>query len=91
MLAGIFLLSSCDNLKGLIITQIDVKNQKANPFKITKVDKKECKIEVEDMPSIELLSNEMHGAFCLTASEFAIYKAKLQSDCKTENETKDGR
>lgn len=89
MLVGISFLSSCDNLKGLVITQLDTKNNIANPFKITKIDKKKCTIEVEDLPPVVLLSPEMHGSYCLTASEFAIYKAKLQADCKTENETRE--
>lgn len=88
MLVVIFSLSStaCDNLKGLVITQLDTKNNIANQFKITKVDKKSCVIQVEDMPPIPI--SQMHGAFCLNADEFARYKAKLQAECKNENETK---
>ena len=84
MLVVIFSLSNvgCDNLKGLVITQLDTKNNIANPFKITKVDKKSCKLEVEDMPSHAVLGPELHGAFCLSADEFARYKAKLQAECK---------
>jgi hypothetical protein len=90
ILVVIFLLSNsaCDNLKGLVITQLDIKNNVANNFKIKKVDTKKCNIEVDDMPSAPLDMN-MHGAFCLSPNEFARYKAKLETECKNKNIPKD--
>jgi hypothetical protein len=68
------------------ITQLDTKHNKANPFQITKYDLDQCKLVIEERPSFALLGPEMHGAFCLSAEDFAKYKAHFQAECRRQNE-----
>lgn len=82
----LYVLAACD-LPLVTLNQLDTKNKVANPFKITKWDKKKCTIEVEEKPSFAIIGPELHGGYCLTKEDFALLKAKMQSDCKTANET----
>ena len=92
-LGKILLLSSLTacgaNYPKVTLHQLDTVNKVVSPFKITKVDQKACTVEVEELPSFPILGPELHGGYCLTAKEFGDYKAWLQAECKTQNETKE--
>jgi len=84
--ASLLSLSSCGDMPPLVtITQLDTKNNKANPFKVTKYNTKKCVLEIEAQESHDLLDQRLHGAFCLSAEDFAKYKAHFQSECKNRN------
>lgn len=68
----------------LTLHQLDTKHNIANPFHITKYDKDKCTIEVEEQESFPILSEKLHGAFCLTKEDFTKLKTKLQTDCKNQ-------
>lgn len=90
-LVGIFLLSNlsaCDGMPKVTVNQLDTVNGVANPFKIVKYDLKKCTVEVKEEAPFPILGPELHGGYCLTAKDFAEYKAYLQAECKTNNETK---
>lgn len=76
------------NYPKVTLHQLDTKNGVVNPFKITKIDKKACTVEVEELKPFPIIGPELHGGFCLNAKEFGDYKAWLQAECKTQNETK---
>lgn len=91
-LGKILLLSSLaacgDNFPKFTLHQLDTVNGVVNPFKISKIDKKACSVEVEELKPFPIMGPELHGGYCLTAKEFGDYKAWLQAECKTNNETK---
>ncbi len=92
MLKKIFFLVSmgfllgCEGMPLLLVDGLDTKNGKANPFQISRYDLDKCQIEVQELPSINILGPELHGAFCLRKEEFAKFKAYLQTECKNRHE-----
>ena len=81
---------SCNKMPLVTIHQLDTVHGQANPFKITKYNDETCKLEVQSQPSFPIESKQLHGAFCVTAEDFAKLKAKAQADCQNSKQNSKG-
>lgn len=86
MLVMISLLVSCSKMPLVTINQIDVKNQKVNPFKVDEYNENTCKVEGHQEPSFHLYHHKMHGMFCVSAEDAALIKAAWQTECKNRRD-----
>jgi hypothetical protein len=76
-----FLVSSCSKEK-IVLHSYNVKGQYFNRYKVVKVDKNKCELELEDLPPIDADDESLDGAVLVTKKDFA----RLQADAKTECE-----
>lgn len=78
-----FILYSCGKkLPQVTLHQLDTIHNQANPFKITKYDEDNCKLDLDEQASFPILSDKLHGAVCLTKEDYSSLKAKVKADCE---------
>jgi hypothetical protein len=80
MLATIFL-SSCGGLPKVTLHQIDTRNNRANPFLITKYNENTCELELQRQPHFPILGPQLHGAVCVTREDYAKLQKKAKQEC----------
>lgn len=91
LLLVLVVFTACNKMPLVTLHQLDTKHGVANPFRITKYNEQTCKLEVVEEESFQIMSEKLHGGFCVTAEDAAKIKAKAQADCenKKQNLTKD--
>ena len=67
--------------------QIDTRNDRANPFRITRYNAQTCELELQDETSFRLSSSKvLHGGVCLTKEDYAALQTAAKTACRNANE-----
>ena len=82
LLSSLLLFVACGKLPLVTLNQLDTVHGVANPFKITKYNEDSCQLEIEDQPPFPIMSNQLHGAICVTKEDYAKLKTKIKTDCE---------
>jgi len=77
---------SCGGPPEVTINQLDTVHGVANPFKITKYDDVACKIKVEEQEPFPIMSERLHGGFCLSKEDYSKVKAYIEADCRNKRD-----
>lgn len=85
LLSSFLLFAACSKAPPkVMLHQLDLKNQVANPFKITKYNRETCSLDIEDQDPFPLSNMMLHGAICLTPDDYTKYKAWAKTECENE-------
>lgn len=84
LLSSLLLFVACGKLPLVTLNQLDTVHGVANPFKITKYNKDSCELEIEDQEPFPIMSQQLHGAICVTKEDYAKLKTKIKTDCENK-------
>ena len=79
---GMICLSSCGGVPLVTVHHLDMKHNVSNPTRLTKYNTETCALEGVREPVVTLLDPRLHGAYCVSAADFAKLKTKAVQNCE---------
>lgn len=73
------------------MVQVDATHNQMNPFKITKYDEVNCKLELQTLPSYPIADQSgvvnpvLHGGVWISSADYAELKKYVITECKNNH------